>query len=376
LGEVLGQKSFLTATKEEIRAFIFKLRAHRDNAAIARALSAVKTFYAWLGQEGLIAENPALLVKRPKTAQKKPLFLSPAEALDLLEGPTEPFLLEKALKSKNLAWEGDPPINTDLGPVVSPNNSLNLGQGVALAKGADPTGGAEPGPLVANLTLGAEPGPLAANLTLRTEPEPLDSDLTLGAEPEPLAADRHPAQNLDPGQYLDPTQNPSLAKRDQAILELLYSSGLRVGELVSLNLSDLNLGALTVLARLGKGGKDRLVPLGRPAAAALRAWLLARPTLTTAKTPLEALFLGAKGGRLGEREVRRLLDRRLKLTGLDERYHPHSLRHSFATHLLAAGADLVAIQEMLGHKSLGATQRYAHLDIEALRKAYKAHPRG
>jgi integrase/recombinase XerC len=204
------------------------------------------------------------------------------------------------------------------------------------------------------------------------------------AESQTDASDATESQAAEsPGQKSAPGLEASGAKglsqrhkaRDQAILELLYSSGLRVSELVGLNVSDLDLSGRAVFVRQGKGAKDRLVPLGRPAVSAIKASLSERAAQINPLKPQSPLFLGARGGRLGDREVRRLLDRRLKLAGLDERYHPHSLRHSFATHLLSAGADLKAIQEMLGHQSLSATERYAHLDLEALRKAYKAHPR-
>ncbi|UQZ89784.1 hypothetical protein C4J81_11420 [Deltaproteobacteria bacterium Smac51] len=166
------------------------------------------------------------------------------------------------------------------------------------------------------------------------------------------------------------------ARRDQAIFELIYSSGLRVGELVGLDLGDLDLKGLKLMVRLGKGGKDRLAPFGEPAAEALKGWLEVRRHWFDPAVSGEALFLGRRGGRLGDREVRRVMDRRLNASGLDERYSPHSLRHSFATHLLSAGADLKAIQEMLGHSSLATTQRYTHLDLDGLRRAYRsAHPR-
>ncbi len=167
-----------------------------------------------------------------------------------------------------------------------------------------------------------------------------------------------------------------VSRRDQALFELTYSAGLRVGELVGLDLGDVDLKALTLLVRRGKGAKDRLAPFGEPAALALREWLAARHEFVNPKSPGQALFLGRRGGRLNDREVRRVMDRRLSALGLSAQYSPHSLRHSFATHLLSAGADLKAIQEMLGHSSLATTQRYTHLDLDGLRKAYRAaHPR-
>jgi integrase/recombinase XerC len=168
----------------------------------------------------------------------------------------------------------------------------------------------------------------------------------------------------------------ALSRRDQALFELMYSAGLRVGELVGLDLGDVDFKGLTLLVRLGKGAKDRRISFGEPAALALREWLAARPAFVGPKSPGEALFLGRRGGRLNDREVRRVMNKRLNGAGLSVQYSPHSLRHSFATHLLSAGADLKAIQEMLGHSSLATTQRYTHLDLDGLRKAYRgAHPR-
>ena len=171
-------------------------------------------------------------------------------------------------------------------------------------------------------------------------------------------------------------EDSPVSRRDQAVFELIYSTGLRVGELVNLDLPDIDLKVQKLLVRLGKGGKDRQVPFGQPAAEALAAWLEVRGNCVAAGKSGEALFLGCRGGRLNDREVRRVLTTRLKLRGLDSALSPHSLRHSFATHLLSAGADLRAIQEMLGHSSLATTERYTHLDLAQLRRAYRAaHPR-
>lgn len=173
-----------------------------------------------------------------------------------------------------------------------------------------------------------------------------------------------------------PENDGPLSRRDQAVFELIYSAGLRVGELVRLNTGDVDFKSAAIMVRRGKGGKDRLVPFGRPAAEALAAWLAVRSGLADPEVSGEALFLGRRGKRLGDREVRRVLEARLNARSLDGHYSPHSLRHSFATHLLSAGADLKAIQEMLGHSSLATTERYTHLDLERLRRVYRdAHPR-
>jgi len=163
--------------------------------------------------------------------------------------------------------------------------------------------------------------------------------------------------------------------RDRALLELLYAAGLRVGELVSLDEEDVDLSG-TVVRVLGKGGKERIVPFGGKALQALRRWLAAsRPLRAHGKDP-EAVFLNLRGSRLTDRSVRRVLDRRLRAAAIEARVSPHALRHSFATHLLGAGADLRAIQELLGHASLSTTQRYTHVSMDALMEVYdRAHPR-
>jgi integrase/recombinase XerC len=163
--------------------------------------------------------------------------------------------------------------------------------------------------------------------------------------------------------------------RDRAILETLYSAGLRVGELVGVNLEDLDLDSGCVTVR-GKGRKERLAMLGDPAVQALRKWLDARNTFTVAAAKQPAVFLNQRGGRLTTRSVGRLLEKYLAMAGLDARTSPHTLRHSFATHLLDAGADIRGVQELLGHKSLTTTQIYTHVTTQRLQDSYqKAHPR-
>ena len=165
------------------------------------------------------------------------------------------------------------------------------------------------------------------------------------------------------------------ARRDKALLEFLYATGLRVGELAALDLDDVDLAGGLVRA-LGKGNKERIVPFGRKAQTSLLAWLSASEPLRRSRGDANALFLNLRGTRLTDRSVRRILDRRMKEAAIAAHISPHALRHTFATHMLGAGADLRAIQELLGHASLSTTQRYTHVGVEALMAVYdKAHPR-
>jgi site-specific recombinase XerD len=161
-----------------------------------------------------------------------------------------------------------------------------------------------------------------------------------------------------------------LRARDDAVVELLYGSGLRVSELCGLTAGsiDLNRRRVTVV---GKGDKERVVPLSEPATAALRTWLAVRPRVATRPDAQKCLFPNQRGGPLSPRDVRRLLDHRSAAPT-----HPHALRHTFATHLLDGGADLRAVQELLGHADLSTTQVYTHVSRERLQRVHRqSHPR-
>lgn len=172
-----------------------------------------------------------------------------------------------------------------------------------------------------------------------------------------------------------PLANDPLGLRDRAMLETLYTAGLRVAELVGLNLENWDRDA-GILRVIGKGRKERIAPVGKYAAAALTRWLEVREPDPRAKpTHQNAMFLNHHGRRLTTRSVGRMLEKYLKLTGLDTITTPHTLRHSFATHLLDGGADLRSVQELLGHKSLTTTQIYTHVSTKRLRETYeKSHP--
>jgi len=173
-----------------------------------------------------------------------------------------------------------------------------------------------------------------------------------------------------------PPHHEPLGVRDRAILETMYSAGLRVSETVGVNDGDLDFGQGLVRVR-GKGRKERLAPLGSYALRALQHWRELRELSPRGPSGREApVFVNRFGTRLSTRSIARMLEKYLKLTGLDSRTTPHSLRHSFATHLLDHGADIRSVQELLGHKSLATTQIYTHISTANLRKVYeRAHPR-
>ena len=164
-----------------------------------------------------------------------------------------------------------------------------------------------------------------------------------------------------------------MALRDKALLELLYGSGLRISEALGLDVDDLRPGSTTLLV-MGKGSKERQILLSDTCTAALARWMEVR-----AQVPPQhgerAVFLGKRGKRLDRRQAARLLDEHAKLAGIPQHVSPHDLRHSFATHMLEGGADLRAVQELLGHSRISTTQRYTHLDLNALSRIYsEAHP--
>jgi integrase/recombinase XerC len=242
----------------DVRTYLASLHRRNAKSSVARKLSTLRSFFAYLMRQGVVKQNPAEMVVAPKRAQRLPEVLPVDEAFRLMHGP-------------------------DRGTV--------------------------------------------------------------------------------------------LGSRDAAMLELLYSSGLRVSELTSLNLEsvDRHLGVVRVV---GKGDKERVVPIGGKAVEALDAYLGRRQELLGRREAHGALFLNNRGARLTSRSVARLLMRYVRHCNLSRTMSPHGLRHTFATHLLDAGADLRAVQEMLGHASLSTTQRYTHLTVDKLMAVYdRAHPR-
>jgi integrase/recombinase XerC len=192
----------------------------------------------------------------------------------------------------------------------------------------------------------------------------------------PKAAKRLP-ETLDPDQMARLLEIPAgdeFVTRDRAIMELLYSSGLRLAELVGLNLSDLDLRDRMVNVLGGKGRKDRRVPVGSVAAEALVQWLAARAALV--KADQTALFVGRRGKRLGPRAIQKRVALWAVRQGLSMHVYPHLFRHSFATHLLESSQELRGVQELLGHADISTTQVYTHLDFQHLARIYESsHPR-
>jgi integrase/recombinase XerC len=173
-----------------------------------------------------------------------------------------------------------------------------------------------------------------------------------------------------------PQGNSFQAIRDRAILETLYSTGFRVSELTALNINDVDFTGEVIKAR-GKGRRERVVPIGSFALQAIKRYIEVRAQVPSIneKDP-DALFLNRFGDRLSSRSIRKIIDKYIRVTGLSEKTSPHTLRHSFATHLLSRGANLRMVQELLGHKHLSTTQIYTHVTSEGVKRQFnEAHPR-
>ncbi|MCY3624932.1 MAG: tyrosine recombinase XerC [Candidatus Dadabacteria bacterium] len=238
-----------------INAYVSTLYGKNSPSSVERKVSAIRSFFSYLVRKGLVAQNPAKLVRTPRKEKRLPIFLSVDEVFNLVD-------------------------------------------------------------------------------------------------------------------VKDSGKNP-LRVRDRAILELLYSSGLRASELAGATLADLSMGEAVIRVR-GKGNKERIVPVGSKALFALGEYLDIRGKL---KPSSSHVFLNSRGGGITTRSLARIIKKYGLVSGISKNVSPHVLRHSFATHLLAGGADLRAIQEMLGHASLSTTQRYTHLSVERIMEVYdKTHP--
>ncbi|MBG0562083.1 tyrosine recombinase XerC [Actinoplanes aureus] len=298
-----------------------RMGAGAARASQARRAAAARTFTGWAHRTGRAPHDPGAQLASPRAHRPLPTVLRADQAAHLMTASTE-----KA---------------APIGQTTATKTTATIGKAAATETAT---------------TTDAAAGTDAAPGTGRGR--------SMGAETGEHA--EHAGEGSAAGD--------ALAIRDRAVLELLYASGVRVSELCDLNRADVDY-VRQVVRVFGKGAKERTVPFGLPARRALDDWLrLGRPELA-GRYSRDALFLGVKGGRLQATVVRRIVARAAQAAGLPHT-SPHDLRHSAATHLLDGGADLRAVQELLGHSSLSSTQIYTHVSTERLRAAFnQAHPR-
>ena len=302
-------------------------RAGQARASIARRAAAARAFTAFAFQRGLLDSDPGAALRSPKVRRHLPQVLAQDQVAALLATTARPAVAAAGAGARRSGAAGGEASGSGAGAgeaaageaTGSPVARSGAGQAAATGAASGQSGGPAP-----------------------------------GSREEAVAA--------------------AIGLRDLAILELLYAAGIRVSELCGLNLGDLDTGRRTVRV-LGKGSKERVVPVGIPALRAAAAWQDGgRPVLAAARSG-PALFLGAMGGRIDPRTVRRVVHDRIAVAAVPDT-GPHGLRHTAATHLLEGGADLRSVQEILGHASLATTQIYTHVSIDRLISVYhQAHPR-
>ena len=306
---------------DDIRKWVFYLvNTGLKASSISRKVSALKTFFGFCIREGLISNDPSRHINAPKRHNRLPAYLNVDDVFSLIEA------------ANNNANEAHNDINKD--EIIYDEHSSGI--------------------MPSNKLQGNQ------------------NDIKKSTNKAQKEGLRCAEKNR---------RKEALLLRDRAIVELLYSAGVRVSELVGLNVDDCNLDIQVIKVR-GKGNKERMVPFGAYAKDAILKYLEARKILINQQSLDEGsyneapLFLNSRGSRLTQRSVQRIIKGLRRQAGISDPCTPHTLRHSMASHLLEAGADLRSIQEILGHASLQTTQCYTHLDISALAKIYdKAHPR-
>lgn len=306
-----------------LRAWLARLRAMgMAPASLARKAATARTFTAWAHRRGLISTDPGLRLASPKVPRELPGVLRVDQAAAALD-----------------AMRGDP---------ARHSQAQNTRSRVVLRDTETPNTEGDHD----------EAGHPQADHDQARDGETRDGETLVDETPRSESAD-----------------NPPIALRDRVVLELLYATAVRVSELCGLDLNDVDR-ERRLIRVFGKGRKERSVPYGVPAESALADYLdRARPLLVSRATG-QALLLGARGGRIDPRTVRRVVHSRLSEVDGAPDLAPHGLRHSAATHLLEGGADLRSVQEFLGHATLATTQIYTHVSVERLRAAYRqAHPR-
>lgn len=304
------------------------------SATLARSAAAARTFTAWLTATERIPHDPGRRLRPPKRGRHLPGVLTAEQTAHLVDAPT-------ARDRADLPRSAGPaPAASD---ARSKERDARTGDTEARAGDTD----ARREDTQARTEQGGTISPHATTTSLDTT-SPHD---------------------------MDTARTHALALRDAAVLEILYSSGLRVSELVALDLTSIDAEQRTVRVT-GKGDKERVVPIGIPALDAVRAWVARGRDVLARRAAGAALLVGARGGRLGVRAVRDIVDTAAHAAGIARHVTPHTLRHSAATHLVEGGADLRSVQDYLGHSSLATTQIYTHVSADRLRSTFEqAHPR-
>ncbi|MGC4814251.1 tyrosine-type recombinase/integrase [Micromonospora sp. DT228] len=322
-----------------LRSWLAKQRTTgAARTSLARRAASARAFSAWAHRAGLLPADVGAALASPRAHRELPAVLRTDQAATLVEAPARQAPRTTAPRSGETPAQHAPPATT---PPATPRSGTAPAQQAPLAT-APP----------ATRQKGAAPA------LPRSGEAPARPGIPLVAVPQSGAAAEAEAVSL----------------RDRVLLELLYATGVRVSEVCGLDVGDVDHGR-RVIRVFGKGGRERSVPYGVPAQRALDDWLRrGRPALVVARSG-DALLLGARGGRLNPTTARQIVGGYAEAAGLP-RTSPHGLRHSAATHLLEGGADLRAVQELLGHSSLASTQIYTHVSVERLRAAYRqAHPR-
>ncbi|MER5454095.1 tyrosine recombinase XerC [Micromonospora sp. NPDC002389] len=319
-------------TLDTVRSWLARQRTTgAARTSMARRAAAARTFSAWAHREGLLPTDVAATLASPRAQRTLPTVLRADQAAQLVEAPTRVTA-----------------------PARVTDRSTGTGTGTA-PETADTDAAPE----------AARPGTAPETADTDAAPEAADTDVGRTDRGHRAPVDGHG----EPDRAAE-----AVLLRDRVLLELLYGTGVRISEACGLDVADVD-HARRVVRVHGKGGRERSVPYGLPAQRALDDWLRrGRPVLAVPDSR-DALLLGARGGRLNPTTARRIVAGYAEAADLP-RTSPHALRHSAATHLLEGGADLRAVQELLGHSSLASTQVYTHVSVERLRAAYRqAHPR-
>ncbi|ODA89909.1 hypothetical protein ATY41_11710 [Leifsonia xyli subsp. xyli] len=336
-------------------------------ATLARRSASARGFSAWLARRGASGGGPPVPIAEDSIADRAaagivPLAGSaPLAASDPLAGSVSAFSTSASASSGFASTPAGAVISGSSPPAVTGSDSMPAisGRFCAVSASAAPAG---------DVPIVPVPALSAPDAAARLRAPKADKTL-------PRVLPRAHMDGILASLAASAAGGEAAAVRDVAVVEVLYAAGVRVSELTGLDVDDVDFDRLTVRV-LGKGRKERVVPFGFPARDALRGYLrAARPQLATPGSG-PALFLGSRGGRLGTRAVYRVVARLLAAVPGGGPAGPHTLRHTAATHLLDGGADLRAVQEILGHASLGTTQIYTHVSAERLKETYRiAHPR-